>query len=80
MTTINANEYIIQSDQTIVLVKSFNAKGYELVCHYYYSPTQGKKTDFSINSDLRRDILQALKQKDIEPVYKRLVVAAESDL
>lgn len=78
--TINAHASILHHDQTVVLIKSFTAKWYELICYYYYSPTKGKKVDFIINSELRNKIKYALEARGMKLTYNRQVIRIDPEL
>jgi small-conductance mechanosensitive channel len=78
--TVNAHEKVLHKDQTTVIIKSFTAKGYELVCYYYYSPLVGRKVDFLINGELRRAIKYALERRGMKLTYNRQVIRIDPEL
>lgn len=78
--TINTHPNVLHHDQTVVLIKSFTAKWYELICYYYYSPTKGKKVDFIINSELRNKIKYALEARGMKLTYNRQVIRIDPEL
>jgi small-conductance mechanosensitive channel len=80
ISTINAHEKILHHKQTTVIIESFTAKGYELVCYYYYSPLLGKKVDFIINGELRSAIKKTLAQHGIKLSYNRQIIHIDPEL
>lgn len=75
--TINNHTHVIDKEKTEVLLKGWNPKGFEIICYYYFSPLQ-KKIDFTINSELRRDITRVFKENNVTFTYPHQVREVES--
>lgn len=71
---INSNEFVSHNDQTAIHIHGFSAKGYDLVCYYFLSPTKTRRTDFTVNSQIRHTISKTFAEKKIPFSYPRQTV------
>lgn len=74
--TTNKHENVINKQFTNVTVSGFDESGIKLKLFFLYNPSMGK-TDFVINSDLRPELVQVLRQYGITVPYHHITIDSE---
>lgn len=69
---VNKHEYVIQKEDTEVLVTNFNAHGIELTCRYFMSPQN--TSPFILNTILRKELHELSKKYGILFAYNHVTL------
>jgi len=71
--SINQHDFVIHQSYTSTIVSGFDAHGIQLQCFYYLDP-KAWKSEFIINSDIRKKLSQVFQHYGIKPPYLHVVI------